>query len=267
MPPSIKRISIFDFKVSEHEIDLGKSVPKLQGSSNWRAWEKQMLRMLGLNNKVYVQLINDEMPMPPPPTYEDTSHASVKALLLKEAEGNKEMECRISEEVIEARCAQIVASNLELYKRYADGEEKWETANKCALQQFVSTLGPEAYALVSGHSNVHDAYTKLAEEYWDETHYGSYSRFYKLLNLQYKKGDPHTFVVRFKKLLGDYTEVVGKMTPMQEFCHFKWATIDNDLCYTKYLIDLDIDDEEPDLDQIYSDFIKIMRENQMVSNP
>ncbi|KAJ5448738.1 hypothetical protein N7445_003559 [Penicillium cf. griseofulvum] len=217
----------------------------LPGWSNWRAWEKQMLRMLGFNNNIYVQLINNELGMLPPPIYEDTSHASVKAQLFKEVEGNKEMERRITEEVIEARCAEIVTANLELRKRYADGEEK-----------------PEASALVSGHLTVHDAYLELMVEYWDQSHYGSYLWFEKLLNLRYTNVDPHTFVVHFKKLLGNYTEVVGKMTPIQEFCHFKRATIDNDLCYSMFLVDLDLEiDEDPDLDQIYSEFIRVMSEN------
>ncbi|KAJ5416097.1 hypothetical protein N7465_004792 [Penicillium sp. CMV-2018d] len=82
-----------------NEIDMAKSVPKLKGASNWREWEVQMFMIFGFNNRVYVQLIGDEIKTPPSPVYEDPQ-GSVRALLFKE--GNKDKEIRIMEAAIEA---------------------------------------------------------------------------------------------------------------------------------------------------------------------
>lgn len=45
-----------------------------------------------------------------------------------------------------SKLAQIVASNLELRKHHADGEEKWERTNNRAFLQLVSTLKPEDFS-------------------------------------------------------------------------------------------------------------------------
>lgn len=59
-----------------------------------------MFMILGFNDRVYIQLIRDEIKTPPSPVYEDL-HGSVRALLFKE--GNKDMEIHIMEAAIEAR--------------------------------------------------------------------------------------------------------------------------------------------------------------------
>lgn len=246
-------------------MNMAKSVPKLKGESNWRVWEAQMFMILGFNNPVYVQLIRDEIKMPPAPVYEDPSHSSVRALLLKEAEGNKEKDACITEEAIEARSIQIVASNLELRKHHADGEEKWERANNRAFLQFVSTLGPETFSMVSHITNVREAYLELKRWYWNPSHHATYNRFKKFVNLRYKKGDPHNFVMRFKKALEDYTAFVGEMTPMQELCHFKRAVLGNHRCHA-FIPNLTINEEDPDLmDQVYHDFVNAVTLHQMFS--
>lgn len=45
--------SIFDFEVSDNEIDMAKLVPKLKDASNWRKWDAQMFIILGFNNHIY----------------------------------------------------------------------------------------------------------------------------------------------------------------------------------------------------------------------
>ncbi|KGO50218.1 hypothetical protein PEX2_027830 [Penicillium expansum] len=265
MPTTSEENSIFDFEVSENEIDMAKSVPKLKGPSNWRDWEVMMFMVLGTNNRVYVQLIRDEIKMPPAPVYEDPSHDSVKALLFKEAEGDKEKKALITEAAIETRSIQIVTFNSELRKNHADGEEKWERANNRDFLQFVSTLGPEAFSAVSHVTNVREAYLELKNVYWSPSHIAIYHRFKKFVNLRYKKGDPETFMIRFKNALGDYTAFVGNMAPMQELCHFKRAVLGNLRCRW-FILNLRINEEDPDwIDQVYHDFIEAVRLNQMLS--
>ncbi|KAJ6189717.1 hypothetical protein N7519_004625 [Penicillium mononematosum] len=265
MSASSKGNTIFDFEVREDEIDLDKSVPKLKGASNWRMWETQMFRMLCFNNPVYVQLIRDEIKMPPAPIYADPSRSSVRALLLEEAESNKENEPRITAEAIEARSIQIVASNLELRKHHADGEEKWEMANNRAFLQFLSTLEPQFSSSLYNITNVREAYLALKDLHWNPSHPATYLRFKKLVNLRYKRGDPHTFVARFKNVLGDYTAFVGDMTPLQELCHFKRAVIGNPRCHVS-ILNLTINEEDPDLmGQVYRDFVGAVRLHEMFS--
>lgn len=69
------------------------------------------------------------------------------------------------EAAIEARSIQIVASNLELQKHHADGEEKWERANNRPFLQFVSTLGPEALSMVHHITNVREVYLEQKDVY------------------------------------------------------------------------------------------------------
>lgn len=66
---------------------MAKLVPKLKGVSNWKEWEVQVFVILGFNNRVYVQLIRDQIKMPPSPVYEYPSYSSIRALLFKEAKG------------------------------------------------------------------------------------------------------------------------------------------------------------------------------------
>ncbi|KAJ5231058.1 hypothetical protein N7489_011766 [Penicillium chrysogenum] len=250
MSTSSNENTIFDFEVRKDEIDLAKSVPKLKGASNWRMWETQMFMVLRFNNPVYVQLIRDEI--------------NVRALLFKEAEGNKEKQTHITAEAIEARSIQIVASNLELRKHHADGEEKWERANNRAFLQFVSTLEPPISSSLYDIINVREAYLALKGLHWNPSHHATYLRFKKLVNLRYKRGDPHTFVARFKNVLGDYTAFVGDMTPLQELCHFKRAVVGNPRCRF-FILNLTIN-EDPDLmGQVYRDFVTAVRLHQMFS--
>ncbi|KAJ5477806.1 hypothetical protein N7530_003315 [Penicillium desertorum] len=265
MSTSSNENTIFDFEVRKDEIDLAKSVPKLKGASNWRMWETQMFMMLRFNNPVYVQLIRDEIKMPPAPIYEDPSRSSVRALLIKEAEGDKEEEARITAETIEARSIQIVSSNLELRKHHADGEEKWERANNRAFLQFLSTLEPQISSSLGNITNVREAYLALKDLHWNPSHHATYLRFKKLVNLRYKRGDPHTFVARFKNVLGDYTAFVGDMTPLQELCHFKRAVVGNPRCRF-FILNLTINEEDPALmGQVYRDFVRAVRVHQMFS--
>ncbi|KAF3029840.1 hypothetical protein E8E15_009023 [Penicillium rubens] len=257
MSTSSNENTIFDFEVRKDEIDLAKSVPKLKGASNWRMWETQMFMMLRFNNPVYVQLIRDEIKMPPPPPapiYADPSRSSVRALLFKEAEGNKEKQTHITAEAIEARSIQIVASNLELRKHRA-------------FLQFVSTLEPHISSSLYDIINVRVAYLALRDLHWNPSRHATYLRFKKLVNLRYKRGDPHTFVARFKNVLGNYTAFVGDMAPLQELCHFKRAVVGNPRCRF-FILNLTINEEDPDLmGQVYRDFVTAVRLHQMFSKP
>ncbi|KAJ5169808.1 uncharacterized protein N7500_002591 [Penicillium coprophilum] len=259
MSTSTEENLIFDFELSENERDLIRSVPKLQGESNWRAWEANLFTALGCNYPICVWLIKDQFKMPPAPVYDDPSHASVKALLFEEATGNKEMENNITEDAIEARSIEIVASNLSLRERHADDEEKWATANARASFYLRSTVGPEALSMIFYIPNVREAYLKLKTVYWSPSHHAIYRRFKKLDHLRYRKGDPETFVVRFQKILGDYTAFVGKMTPLQELCHFKRAIIGSPRCRV-FIPSLRVNEEDPDLmNQVYRDFVTAVR--------
>ncbi|CAG7953749.1 unnamed protein product [Penicillium nalgiovense] len=265
MSTSSNENTIFDFEVREDEIDLAKSVPKLKGASNWRMWETQMFMMLRFNNPVYVQLVRDEIKMPPTPIYADQSHRSVRNLLFREAGGNEEKETRITAEAIKAHSIQIVASNLELRKHHVDGEEKWERANTRAFLQFVSTLEPQISSSLYDITNVREAYLALKDLYWNPSHHATYLRFKKLVNLRYKREDPHTFVARFKNVLGDYTAFVGDMTALQELCHFKRAVVSNPRCHL-FILNLTINEEDPDMmNQVYRDFVVAVRLHQMLS--
>ncbi|KAJ5700627.1 hypothetical protein N7536_003640 [Penicillium majusculum] len=241
--------SIFDFEVSDNEIDMAKLVPKLKDASNWRKWDAQM----------------NEIKMSPAPIYENPSHNSVKALLFKEAKANKDKEIHITEDAIEARSIQVVTSNLELRKHHADGKEKWERANNRAFLQFVSTLGPEALSMVHHITNVREVYLELKDVYWNPSHIATYRRVKKFVNLRCKRGDSYIFVMRFNKALGKYTAFVGNMTPMQEPNHFKRAVPGNPRCRV-FILNLTMNEEDPDLmDQVYQDFVVAVRVHQMFS--
>ncbi|OQE43467.1 hypothetical protein PENCOP_c003G03281 [Penicillium coprophilum] len=195
--------------------------------------------------------------MPPAPIYEDPSHASVSALLFEEAGGNKEMENNVTEDAIKARSIETLASNLALRESHADDEEKWARAN--ASFYLRSTVGPEACSLVCHISNVREAYLELKKVCWSPSHHAIFRRFKKLDNPRYKKGDPQTFVLRFQKILQDYTAFIGKMILLQELCRFRRAVIGSPRCRV-FIPSLRVNEEDPDLmDQVYRDFVTAVR--------
>lgn len=213
---------------------------------------------------IHVQLIRNEIKMPPAPIYENPSTTASKPYF-KKSTANKDKEIHITEDAIEARSIQVVASNLELRKHHADGKEKWERANNRAFLQFVSTLGPEALSMVHHITNVREVYLELKDVYWNPSHIATYRRVKKFVNLPYKRGDPYIFVMRFNKALGNYTAFVGNMTPMQEPYHFKRAVPSNPRCRV-FILNLTMNEEDPDLmDQVYQDFVLAVGVHQMFS--
>jgi hypothetical protein len=95
----------------------------------------------------------------------------------------------------------------------------------------VSTLGPKAFSVVHHITNIRVTYFGPKDAYWNPSHIATYHRVKKFVNLRYKRGDSHIFVMRFKKALGDYTVFVGNMTPMQELYHFKRAVLERTVLF------------------------------------
>ena len=80
------------------------------------------------------------------------------------------------------------------------------------------------------------------------------------------KGEiPHSFVLRFKRIFGDFTAIVGKMTLIHELFHFQGAVIGNPRCRVLF-IKITINKEDLDLmDQVHQDFLVVVELHQITS--
>ncbi|KAJ5840777.1 uncharacterized protein N7525_005965 [Penicillium rubens] len=256
MSTSSNENTIFDFEVRKDEIDLAKSVPKLKGASNWRMWETQMFMMLRFNNPVYIHLVAVSEPC-----FSKRLRATKKSKLTLLQRLLKLAPSKLSLQIWSYASTAVMA------KRSGKGLEKWEKANNRAFLQFVSTLEPHISSSLYDIINVRVAYLALRDLHWNPSRHATYLRFKKLVNLRYKRGDPHTFVARFKNVLGNYTAFVGDMAPLQELCHFKRAVVGNPRCRF-FILNLTINEEDPDLmGQVYRDFVTAVRLHQMFSKP
>ncbi|CAP97524.1 hypothetical protein PCH_Pc22g02360 [Penicillium rubens Wisconsin 54-1255] len=167
MSTSSNENTIFDFEVRKDEIDLAKSVPKLKGASNWRMWETQMFMMLRFNNPVYVQLIRDEIKMPPPPRLPSTQIHLVavsEPCFSKRLRATKKSKLTLLQRLLKLAPSKLslqiwsYASTAVMAKRSGKGLEKWEKANNRAFLQFVSTLEPHISSSLYDIINVRVAY-------------------------------------------------------------------------------------------------------------